>query len=391
MTTDEDRNAIAEAAYGVDRLRENSPLQAGSTFFTSKDPTKQEWRVTEVSANVTTGFQAMAVAPIINGVVDESQIYIAFAGTNFDDRHDVGADIGVVIATRSAQAEEALEFAKLVEARHPGATFVTVGHSLGGYQALYVAAEKRWPSTTFNAPDPWRIMSPATQAWLTEQNAAGLNPLTNYVNMFDVVGNAKGNRSGAAVFVEDVPHRPLADYHNLFDGTGIHSGYTFDSAGNIAGTGAAEVDFGVILYNAGQTSAARTIWALDTSSPYPKVLVAMEPALALADDIEGISEQLKAIRTANKKLESRMQSELNDAMREYTLFHPQVSAADVENCVAAHALGVHQNLDHEAVESVNRLIARQLATVEALHTGIRATVVNAMTQDARSAAAFAGH
>lgn len=391
MNTDEDFSMLAKIVYRVDPLNPDPAPRVGDVFFTADDENKQQWQVIEIPDTVNAGFQGMAVAPIINGVTDESQIYIAFAGTNFDDQHDVGADIGIVIATRSVQAEQALEFAKLVEARHPGAAFVTVGHSLGGYQALYVAAEKRWPSTTFNAPDPWRIMSPATRAWLTEQNAAGLNPLTNYVNMFDVVGNAKGNQSGAAVFVEDVPHRPLPDYHNLFDGTGKHSGYTFDSAGNIAGTGAAEVDFGVILFNAGQTSAARAIWALDTSSPYPKVLVAMEPALALADDIEGISEQLKAIRTANKKLESTMQSELDNAMREYTLFHPQVSPADVENCVGAHALRVHQNLDHEAVESVNRLIARQLTTVEALHKGIRTTVVNAMTQDVRSASEFATH
>lgn len=393
MTTTEDYSSIADAVYNVDPLKLDPPFCAGKRFNTANDPEKQLWEIIEVPDNPSNGFQAMAAVPVVNGVKDYSRVSIAYAGTNFDDVHDVFTDVGVVLATKPAQAEAAMAFAdkvkKKVTKHHPGATFETVGHSLGGYLAQYVAAEHRWAGTSFNGPDAWRIMSPETRAWLDKQNAAGTNPIKNWVNRFDVVGNAKGNRSGTAIFVDDVLNRPLPDYHNLVDyPTGKHAAFRFDASGNIVGAGAQQVDFGVILYNLGLTGPAEAIWSMDKSSPYPKVLVAMQPAIDLANRIGGLTEKLQAIKSANKGIESMMATALDEAKREYPASHPFVSHADVENCVVLHALEAHDNIDRNAVESVNRLVDHQLTMVRALHDGIHNVVVNAMTQDAQSAKTF---
>lgn len=114
----------------------------------------------------------------------------------------------------------------------------------------------------------------------------------------------------------------------------------------------------------------------------------MQPAIELADRIDGLTAKLRAIRSANNGVEEKLQEALDEAKSEYPVFHPYVSYADVESCVAAHGLEVHHSLDRDAVESVNRLVDHQLRMVESLHRGIRNAVVNALTQDARSAQTF---
>lgn len=215
MTRAEDYESMANAVYFVDPLRQKPPRAVNETFYSDNDSRKQQWVVVNVSADASDGFQAMAVAPVMNGVRDDSRIFIAYAGTNPEDPHDLANDLGVGLSAKPAQANDAMAFAATVKKLHPTSKFETVGHSLGGYLAQYVAAENRWPATSFNGPDAWRIMSPAARAWLDKHNAAGTNPVKNYVNRFDTVGNSKGNRSGAGIFVDDVPHRPLLDYHNL--------------------------------------------------------------------------------------------------------------------------------------------------------------------------------
>lgn len=389
MTSAEDYESMANAVYFVDPLRQKPPRAVNETFYSDNDSRKQQWVVVNVSADASDGFQAMAVAPVMNGVRDDSRIFIAYAGTNPEDPHDLANDLGVGLSAKPAQASDAMAFAATVKKLHPTSKFETVGHSLGGYLAQYVAAENRWPATSFNGPDAWRIMSSSARAWLDKHNAAGTNPLKNYVNRFDTVGNSKGNRSGAGIFVDDVPRRPLLDYHNLGKNKkGKPNGFRFDASGNIVGTGAKQLDFGIILYNLGLTGAAKGVWRMDKSSPYPKVLVAIQPAIELADRIDGLTAKLRAIRSANNGVEEKLQEALDEAKSEYPAFHPYVSHTDVENCVAAHGLEVHHSLDRDAVESVNRLVDHQLRMVESLHRGIRNAVVNALTQDARSAQTF---
>lgn len=389
MTTAEDFESIASWAYKVDPLALKPPLKAGKQFFTDNDSAKQQWQVIELSANAENGFQAMAVAPVTNGVVDLSHIVIAYAGTNFGDPHDVAADGGVLLATQSAQLEEAMKFAEKVEKKFPGSTFSTTGHSLGGYEAMGVAAEKRWASTTFNAPDAYRVMTPKTKEWVDKQNAAGTNRLRNYVNQFDTVGNFLVNRSGAAVFVSDVVSRSLLAYHNIGKDTkGRPNAFRFGPDGEIIGAGAEQLDYGVVLYNVGLTSAAETVWKAKKDSPYLKVMVAMEPAFALAKTIGGLTEKLTEIKSRNQGLSEKMQAALDEAKREYPANHPYVTHFDVETCVASHALEVTQNIDHDSVTAVNALVDKHIKTVNALQGGIHNAIVNTLAHDVRAAAAF---
>jgi pimeloyl-ACP methyl ester carboxylesterase len=396
MTNAEDYESIANRSYRVDPLRQNPPIRAGATFYTDQDKSKQKWRVVNVSANVSNGFQGMAVVRVINGVEDYSHVYISYAGTNFSDPHDVASDTGVLAGTRISQAEDALAFAakvkELTHKKHPQATFETVGHSLGGFLALYVAAENRWSSTAFNAPDAWRMLSKETQEWLRKQNAAGTNPLTNYVNRLDTVGNALGNRTGAAVFVDDDPGGSVPSHHNIGkDGTGKPQAFTFDADGGIIGAGVTQVDYGVVLYNVGLTGPAQAFWQAHQGSPYPKVLIAMESATALANTIRGLAEPLKRIKTANTGVVDTMQATLNDAKSAQLLQGPFVHEQDIEACVRSHGLQVHENIDHEEIASTNALVDHHLALVEALHDGIRRAVVSALIHDGQAAEGFRGN
>lgn len=388
MTTAEDYESIASEVYKVDPLLRKPRPTVGKRFYTDHDKQKQQWEVVEVSANADNGFQAFAVAPVTNNVVDKSHIEIAYAGTNFDDGHDVAADLAVVLATQSAQLEAATAFAEKVEREHPESTFSTVGHSLGGFVAMRVAAEKRWSSTAFNAPDAYRVMTPKTKAWLDQQNAAGTNPLKNYVNQFDTVGNFLVNRSGAAIFVRDDASRPLLDYHNIGKEHGKPNAFRFGPGGEVIGAGAKQVDYGVILYNLGLTSAAERMWKSQKGSPYPKVLVAMEPALTLAKTIGGLAAKLSTIKATNTGLSEKMQTALDEAKREYPANHPYVSHFDVETCVNTHELEVKQNIDHDKVAAVNTLLDKHITIVNALQDGIQNAIVNTLAQDVQAAAAF---
>ncbi|EGP4714377.1 lipase [Enterococcus lactis] len=166
------------------------------------------------------GMQAMAVAPIKNGKVDISQVVIAFAGTNLSDLKDLETDARSVMnlygnrpgasfsekATTNkilsvsglktaGQINSAIAFANEVKKEYGEAAISTTGHSLGGFLALYVAAEKQWKNVGFNGPDPYDLLSPEAKKWVEE------NPgmLTNYRNHADFIGNFGGNGTGAEV------------------------------------------------------------------------------------------------------------------------------------------------------------------------------------------------
>lgn len=162
----------------------------------------------------------MAVAPIKNGKVDISQVVIAFAGTNLSDWKDLETDARSVMnlygnrpgasfsekATTNkilsvsglktaGQINSAIAFANEVKKEYGEAAISTTGHSLGGFLALYVAAEKQWKNVGFNGPDPYDLLSPEAKKWVEE------NPgmLTNYRNHADFIGNFGGNGTGAEV------------------------------------------------------------------------------------------------------------------------------------------------------------------------------------------------
>ncbi len=156
------------------------------------------------------GMQAMAVAPIKNGKVDISQVVIAFAGTNLSDWKDLETDARSVMnlygnrpgasfsekATTNkilsvsglktaGQINSAIAFANEVKKEYGEAAISTTGHSLGGFLALYVAAEKQWKNVGFNGPDPYDLLSPeAKNGW---KKIPVCSPITEITPILSVI------------------------------------------------------------------------------------------------------------------------------------------------------------------------------------------------------------
>ncbi|SEH86066.1 MULTISPECIES: hypothetical protein [unclassified Leifsonia] len=386
MTTTEDYESIAAFVYRLDPLWPGAHADRDATFYTGDDSSKQMWKVIDTAANAQNGFQGMAVVPVVNKVPDYSHIIIAYAGTNFDDINDVGADLSLVgfgNTREGSQAADAMTFAAKVAVDNPGAILETDGHSLGGLLASYVAAEKKLRATAFNAPDAWDALSPEAKKWVKQKQTGSDKWLRNFVNEFDTIGNLKPDGTGARIPVADEAGRDMWQYHNLGKG----NSFSFVDGG-IVGAGVGSIDYGVILYNLGQTGAAQAYWAAEGNSRYGKVLVAMESAVELANTIGGLAEPLRTITTANTAVEEEMEAELRNAKSAYLMLHHSLTGTDIETCVDTHRLHVEQNIDLDKVSAVTSQVRRDTALISALHDGIHRSVVNALVQDGRAAAGF---
>lgn len=405
MITDDDFASIAKIVYRVDPMWQNPP-EAKGTEFPQENP--KYVVISDPVSDPVTGLQAIVAAPLVDGLPDFSQVYVSFAGTNPAHHADISADAQLVIGGEIAsatQAGQALAFAEKVQAevraQYPNAAFSTVGHSLGGYLALYVAGELHWSATTFNAPDPWSAMSPEAQAWLLERIAAGENPLCNYVNEWDVVGNFSGNGTGAAVYVAGDPGLAAMDYHNL------ETGFQFDADGAIRGAGVAGRSTLEISENllSGMPENLRAVPAAaltglltlfqdpavgaSVGRAVSAVLVAVDTvaAAALASTILRTNELLTKVKETNSGLIPQMQLDLDEAKRA-AFDMPYITEADIENCVAAHRLQVHHNIDEDAVAAVNRRIDDHIDTVQKLFAGISTAIQNAADQDQQWASIY---
>ncbi|MFK3669775.1 DUF6792 domain-containing protein [Leifsonia aquatica] len=406
MTTDQDYGVIADEVYAVDPLKQSPPLGIGDKFPAASGTL---FEIIETRTDPGTGFQGMAVVPIINGAPDFSTVYISFAGTNPNDRADILADAQSVVGGQigpGTQADQAREFAARVQRetqkKHPDASFETVGHSLGGFLAMLVAAEMRWRSTSFNGPDPWDSLSPQAKKWLQEQIAAGANPLRNVINQLDVIGNIFGNGTGAGVFVKDKPGKGIIDYHDL--GTG----FAFNSDGSLANTGGAHTALVV-------SEMVKTMAMVNGADP--RILAALEAKLAevgrsfyrgagqvvsglivavdavgaagLAASVGGTAMQLAEIKRLNAGLVPAMTDALTEAKNAAALL-PTITERDIENCVAMFGLAVQESIDLDAVDHVDRLVDDHLETVGKISDGVMRTVRNAGAQDAQWAQIYSG-
>lgn len=405
--TPDDYSKIANGVYSVDPLWKPPHLTKGQVFPRDGKP---QFYVDDLVTDPVTGFQGMSVIPVLSNpplVLDYSHVIVAFAGTNPEHRADATADLQTVIGGETGfgtQAAEAAAFAQKVSKTHPGATITTTGHSLGGNLALRVAAENGWRSTTFNAPDPWVSLSPAAQKWLKGQMAAGKNPLTNFVNEFDLVGNSLGNGTGAASFVKGRPGQPFLDNHN------VPPGITFDPVtGAVVGAGVAGRTIEEVIKNAvegfspgmGEALApmlAGMVQALRNpgvgafvGKQLSQLVVTVDTvaAASLAASIAGTEVALQAIKTVNGALIDGMQTGLDNA-RNGAHILPYITRADIENCVERHRLQVHQNIDKEAVARVDRLVDDHITIVNKLADGILTTVMHTAAQDAQWALIYNG-
>nr|HEK9940763.1 hypothetical protein [Streptococcus equi subsp. equi] len=209
--SDSSYNELAKQVYNVEpsKAKSNGDLVivAGKTV---KDPiTKRQYRVLLVQDNNNdahktndNGMQAMAVAPIVKGDIDTSQVVIAYAGTNAADSRDLDTDWQLLIrgnqddlvsgnidggnfVIAENQLRSAQKFYQQVKRKYPHSALTTTGHSLGAYLALIVAAEHKIPATTFNGPDPVRGMSAEAITWVK----ANSNMYNNFRINFDGIGN----------------------------------------------------------------------------------------------------------------------------------------------------------------------------------------------------------
>ena len=408
MTTAEEYQGLAEVAYLVDPLRHRPPYAKGKQFEVVIDPagTKQRYEVLDSENHEVNGFQAMAVAAVVNGAVDRSHIVVVYAGTNPDHRADILEDITAVVGGKQGPGSQVLDahfFADRVRAQYSGSTISTAGHSLGGYLALLVAAENDWDSTTFNAPDPWDSLSPGTKERLKADTKAGRNRLHNYVNVWDVVGNIFGNRTGAADYVADDPGRDVLNYHDIGD----QKAFSFNPDGSIIGAGAkgrrlediignavdkvvpgASITFSPgISVLAGIARSPAAMASLAKAASGAMIAVNSAAALALASSIGGTAVALTQIKEANGRIVSRMEAGLLEAKKAVAGL-PFLTAYDIDMCVEMNRLHVRQNVDEQAVKDVDRLVDDHLTLVGQLSDGITRSVTNTLAQDARWAMSF---
>lgn len=406
MTTAEQYMDLADKAYEVDRLRRDPPLSIGERFRAGSGDHTQAYQVIDTEDHAANGFQAMAVVPVVDGVPDMSHIVVSYAGTNPDHRADILEDVETIVGGTQgplSQVPDALRFADRVKEAHPGSTLSTAGHSLGAFLALLVAAENDWDATTFNGPDPWNSLSPEAKKRLEADKKAGRLRLHNYVNEWDIVGNIFGNRTGAADYVTDKRGRDTLDYHNIGKG----GAFTFDPDGSVADAGAEARYFDDILANVADTllPGASTVFApvllalaVTANDPAAMKTLAMTvsgalvavdsvAALGLAASIGGTATALAEIKSANGRIIPRMEDGLLAAKNAAAVL-PTITAYDIEHCIEAHRLHVHQNVDEDAVREVGERVDRHIVRVDQLSQGISQSVRHTLEQDAQWAGTF---
>ncbi|MFE4468038.1 hypothetical protein ACFRFH_04395 [Leifsonia sp. NPDC056824] len=405
MTTAEEYRDLANKAYDVDRLHQDPPLSVGEEFDAGSGDHTQAYQVIDTQDHPANGFQAIAVAPIVDGVPDMSHIVVSYAGTNPDHRADLLEDVVTIVGSTQgplSQVADAKQFADRVSKAHPDSSISTVGHSLGGFLALLIAAEKNWDATTFNGPDPWEWLSPEAKKRLEAEKLAGRSRLHNYVNEWDLIGNLYGNRTGAADFVTDERGREALEYHNIgkggaftFDhgsivGAGVEGHGLEDILANIVDSllpGVSEAVHPLILGLAGITRNPVAMKTLAKNASGAMVAVDSIAALSLGASVGGAATALVAIKQANGRVVSRMEDGLLSAKNAAAVL-PTITAFDIEHCIEKNRLHVHQNVDRDAVREVDDRVDRHLVRVGQLSEGITRSVRHALAQDAQWAATF---
>jgi len=351
-----------------------------------------------------TGFQAMTVAPLVGGKPDLSQVTVSYAGTNPAHRADLSTDMTSIVDSKLAktQAEQAMAYAEKVRSTYGTSSVTVTGHSLGGYLALLVAAEFHLPAVTFNGPDPWDVLSPQARDWVKVQIAAGKNPLHNYVNEWDVIGNFHGNGTGAADYVKAARGQWFLNYHNL------DTGFGFAKDGSVIGSGAQGRTMHEIMDNLCSlvppgyrqgftemlTGAAESLHdpaiasAVGGAVSGVMVLIDTVAAMALASRIFSTMDVLRTIKTVNSGLVPQLADGLNQSKDAIGAL-PYITERDIEQCVAVHRLQVHANIDEHAVAAVDRKLDDHVRVVDQLANGISNAVATAGAQDQLWASLYA--
>ncbi|HEL1613125.1 TPA: hypothetical protein U1W01_001751 [Streptococcus suis] len=100
ILTDEHYNWLSEQSYWVDSEKEDkdyTPKEDNTYYYDNDNKSLGQFQVLAVEDNTVNGMQAMAVAPVVDGKVDTTQITIGYAGTNIGDGKDLQTDLNSVI------------------------------------------------------------------------------------------------------------------------------------------------------------------------------------------------------------------------------------------------------------------------------------------------------
>ena len=243
MITDKNYRYIAGQSYNV------APEWSGDTVYVDSKIIDNQFLVLATENNTSNGMQAMAVAPIINGKPDTSQIIIAYAGTNKFDTDDLQTDYQMIFggntndllfqqgdaasdtsitATVDSQAETALEFAENMMKKYPNASITTTGHSLGESLGLYVALKKNLTNVGFNGPDIANMISAEEIAYMQQHP----EQFINYRNTQDSIGNIMGDVTKTAVYIDVPGNQNALSGHNMSTWQFTDDGQIKDANGN---------------------------------------------------------------------------------------------------------------------------------------------------------------
>lgn len=134
----------------------------------------QEFKVLSVK-NGDYGFQGMAVAPIVNGTPDISQVTVVAAGTYPDDGRDFKAALKGMSPNGSPQDDVALKYVGDLISDHPDWKINQLsGYSQSAYM-LKVGAHFKIPTTVFSGWFQYRSLTPAEEKFMKENPHLFLN------------------------------------------------------------------------------------------------------------------------------------------------------------------------------------------------------------------------
>ncbi|WP_243526171.1 cytoplasmic protein [Bacillus pseudomycoides] len=200
IATDEDFYQLSDQIYS-DKL-----LHKGATI---KGANGHEWKVIESidsdCQQIKNGLQAIAVVPAKDYKPNKEHydnIIYSFRGTEFGKFDgDLSTDIdqitlgmkekwGVVggeIQKFPTSFDSALEFVDKVNKKYEPTSVHTTGHSKGAAEAQYVAAERNCYTTTYAAPNVYRLLSDEAKKRVDQ----GLmeNKATDFTHKKDAIGN----------------------------------------------------------------------------------------------------------------------------------------------------------------------------------------------------------
>ncbi|GAB6430396.1 hypothetical protein bcgnr5372_44330 [Bacillus luti] len=198
--TDEDYFKLSDHVY------DDSYLHKGAEI---KGSHNKKWVVIETidadKEKIKNGLQAIAVVPAEeykpNKKHYENIIY-SFRGTEFGkfdgdlstDTFQISAgmkkNLGMVdgkVQNLPTSFDSALEFVDKVNKKYEPTSVHTTGHSKGAAEAQYVAAERNFYTTTFAAPNIYRLLSDKAKKRVDE--GVMENKAVDYTHKKDAVGN----------------------------------------------------------------------------------------------------------------------------------------------------------------------------------------------------------